>query len=139
MQSKGKYLFQLNFQVNVYVKPPISLPPTSDAGRNQEISLPLTWVTLDGSASKDDVNITFYNWTQVSGPNQVIKKSADNFQMHSTYLNNLLDLKFQIYKLVAHWLSIPRDLGSSPDGGEKIPHSFLSCNLIIELIHNYAK
>ena len=38
----------------------------------QEISLPLTWVTLDGSGSKDDVNISSYAWSQVSGPNQVI-------------------------------------------------------------------
>ena len=55
----------------MYVKPPISLPPTADAGKDQEISLPVTWVTLDGSASKDDVNISSYTWSQVSGPNQV--------------------------------------------------------------------
>jgi hypothetical protein len=59
-------------QVNVYVKPPVSLPPTAVAGKNQEISLPLTWVMLDGSASKDDVNISSFAWVQVSGPDQVI-------------------------------------------------------------------
>ncbi|XP_059086582.1 dyslexia-associated protein KIAA0319-like protein [Tigriopus californicus] len=57
-------------EVNVYVKAPTNLPPTANAGPDQEISLPKTWVILDGSASKDDVQVTKYNWTQISGPNQ---------------------------------------------------------------------
>ena len=37
-------------EVNVYVKPPINLPPTAHAGENQEISLPQNWVVLDGES-----------------------------------------------------------------------------------------
>lgn len=57
-------------EVNVYVKAPTNLPPIANAGTNQEISLPKTWVILDGSASKDDIQVTKFNWTQISGPNQ---------------------------------------------------------------------
>lgn len=55
-------------QVNVYVKPAINMPPTANAGKPQEISLPKTWVVLDGSGSRDDINITSWQWTQEKGP-----------------------------------------------------------------------
>ena len=38
--------------------------------KNRTINLPKNWVILDGSASKDDVNITSWSWSQLQGPNQ---------------------------------------------------------------------
>ena len=38
---------------------------------SSEISLPVNWVTLDGSKSHDDVNVTAYKWEQISGSNKV--------------------------------------------------------------------
>ena len=58
--------------VNVYVKPPSNQAPTSNAGSDQEISLPLNWIILDGSKSKDDQGIIKYTWTQVKGPNDAL-------------------------------------------------------------------
>ena len=43
--------------------------PIANAGKNQTINLPKNWVILDGSESKDDQNITFWEWTQLQGPN----------------------------------------------------------------------
>ena len=55
--------------VSVYVKPPRNQAPIANAGKNQTINLPKNWVILDGSESKDDQNITFWEWTQLQGPN----------------------------------------------------------------------
>ena len=38
---------------------------------SSEISLPVNWVTLDGSKSHDDVNVTAYKWEQILGSNKV--------------------------------------------------------------------
>ena len=54
--------------VRVLVKPPTNLPPKASAGEDQELSLPLPFLTLDGSASSDDNNITEYKWSLQSGP-----------------------------------------------------------------------
>jgi hypothetical protein len=68
---------ETSIKVNVYVKAPINQPPVANAGKAQKISLPQTWITLDGSLSKDDVNITVYLWEQLSGPNtaNIVKNS----------------------------------------------------------------
>lgn len=42
-------------------------PPTADAGPDQLDVEPWTVVTLDGSASFDDVGVTSYTWTQTAG------------------------------------------------------------------------
>ena len=55
-------------KVVVYVKPPTNLPPRAEAGPDQELSLPISVVTLDGSQSKDDGNISSYRWSVQSGP-----------------------------------------------------------------------
>ena len=54
--------------VKVYVKPPTNLPPVVNAGPDQELSLPLPFVTLDGSKSHDDGNITQFTWSLVTAP-----------------------------------------------------------------------
>lgn len=43
--------------------------PVANAGPNQTITLPTNSVTLDSSASTDDVGITSRTWTRTSGPN----------------------------------------------------------------------
>ncbi|KAL0984863.1 hypothetical protein UPYG_G00149670 [Umbra pygmaea] len=42
--------------------------PVAVVGPNLQLTLPVTSVTLDGSSSNDDHNITSYHWNTVSGP-----------------------------------------------------------------------
>ena len=57
-------------RVAVYVKPPTNLPPVANAGPDQSLSLPVSFVTLDGTKSSDDGNITVYKWAMLRGPQQ---------------------------------------------------------------------
>lgn len=45
-----------------------SEPPVADAGRDVTIQMPQDFVTLDGSKSRDDVEVVKYEWKQKSGP-----------------------------------------------------------------------
>ncbi|KPJ18756.1 Dyslexia-associated protein KIAA0319 [Papilio machaon] len=77
--SEGVYTFVLKVtdssgqvstaDVHVFVKPPTNTPPVADAGPDTFISLPQTWVILNGSGSHDDHRIVAYTWRCVSGPN----------------------------------------------------------------------
>ncbi|XP_026726314.1 dyslexia-associated protein KIAA0319 [Trichoplusia ni] len=76
--SEGVYTFVLKVtdssgqsstaDVHVFVKPPTNTPPIADAGSDVFISLPQTWITLNGSASHDDHRIVAYTWRCLSGP-----------------------------------------------------------------------
>ena len=59
-------------EVTVYVKPPSNYPPTAVAGEDQAHSLPLPFITLDGSGSRDDLNITAARWELLEGPRHVV-------------------------------------------------------------------
>ncbi|XP_026321245.1 dyslexia-associated protein KIAA0319 [Hyposmocoma kahamanoa] len=77
--SEGVYTFVLKVtdssgqsstaDVHVFVKPPTNTPPVASAGSDVFISLPQTWVTLNGTASHDDHRIVAYTWRCLSGPN----------------------------------------------------------------------
>lgn len=54
--------------MHVFVKPPTNQPPVAKAGDNITISLPQTWVILDGKNSTDDNKIVEYKWEQIDGP-----------------------------------------------------------------------
>ena len=54
--------------VKVYVKPPTNLPPVAVAGPDKELSLPLPFLTLHGSKSHDDGNITSFAWSLQTAP-----------------------------------------------------------------------
>ncbi|KAF5288345.1 hypothetical protein FQR65_LT12080 [Abscondita terminalis] len=79
--EEGMYTFSLKVtdsanqsstaEVHVFVKPPTNQPPVAEAGENMTISLPQTWVVLDGGKSKDDNKITSFRWEQVEGPSSV--------------------------------------------------------------------
>ncbi|XP_028168662.1 dyslexia-associated protein KIAA0319 [Ostrinia furnacalis] len=76
--SEGVYTFVLKVtdssgqfstaDVHVFVKPPTNTPPVANAGADVFISLPQTWITLNGSASHDDHRIVAYTWRCLSGP-----------------------------------------------------------------------
>ncbi|XP_075980361.1 dyslexia-associated protein KIAA0319 isoform X2 [Anticarsia gemmatalis] len=76
--SEGVYTFVLKVtdssgqsstaDVHVFVKPPTNTPPVADAGSDEFISLPQTWIILNGSASHDDHRIVAYTWRCLSGP-----------------------------------------------------------------------
>lgn len=55
-------------KVSVFVKRPTNKPPDANAGQNQTISLPQTWITLNASNTKHDAKISSYEWVQLSGP-----------------------------------------------------------------------
>lgn len=50
------------------MKPPTNQPPVAQAGDNITISLPQTWVVLNGENSTDDNKIIAYQWEQIDGP-----------------------------------------------------------------------
>lgn len=54
--------------VTITVLPPANAGPIAVAGNNQSITLPTSSTSVDGSASTDDVAVTVYLWTKVSGP-----------------------------------------------------------------------
>ena len=72
----GVYLFNLTVtdddgatasdQVQITVQ--VNQPPVANAGPNQAITLPTSSVTVNGSASTDDIAVTGYLWSQFSGP-----------------------------------------------------------------------
>ncbi|CAK1555617.1 unnamed protein product [Leptosia nina] len=76
--SEGVYTFVLKVtdssgqssiaEVHVFVKPPTNTPPVADAGPDAFISLPQTWITLNGSGSHDDRKLVAYTWRCLSGP-----------------------------------------------------------------------
>ncbi|CAF4879290.1 unnamed protein product [Pieris macdunnoughi] len=76
--SEGVYTFVLKVtdsssqsssaEVHVFVKPPTNTPPVADAGEDAFISLPQTWVTLNGTGSHDDRKLVAYTWRCLSGP-----------------------------------------------------------------------
>ncbi|MBO9684668.1 MAG: hypothetical protein J7502_18710, partial [Flavisolibacter sp.] len=45
-------------------------PPTVNAGNDQTITLPTSFVQLNGTASDPDGSIASYSWSKVSGPSQ---------------------------------------------------------------------
>lgn len=55
-------------EVTITVLSAANNAPIANAGLNQSITLPTSSVTVNGSGSTDDVAITAYLWTQVSGP-----------------------------------------------------------------------
>ncbi len=77
--AQGIYEFQLTVTdnsgatakdtVRVTVNPAPNVPPVSNAGPDQTITLPTNTVNLTGAASSDaDGTITAYAWTKISGP-----------------------------------------------------------------------
>ncbi|KAL4708995.1 hypothetical protein ACJJTC_005856 [Scirpophaga incertulas] len=76
--SEGVYTFVLKVtdssgqsstaDVHVFVKPPTNTPPVANAGSDAFISLPQTWITLNGSASHDDHRIVAFTWRCLGGP-----------------------------------------------------------------------
>lgn len=83
-------------EVHVFVKPPTNKPPTADAGENITISLPQTWIVLDGNKSKDDNKIVSYGWEQIQGPSIAVINSVNISQPNVTSLTKGI----YVFKLV---------------------------------------
>ena len=50
------------------------------------ISLPKTWIFLDGSQSHDDIAITWCQWEQTKGPNTAKFEDASKVKTNVTRL-----------------------------------------------------
>ena len=77
--TQGTYIYKLTVTdnsnatsstfVTIVVNPSVNIPPVANAGAGQTITLPISTVTIDGSASTDqDGSIATYAWSQTSGP-----------------------------------------------------------------------
>lgn len=55
-------------EVTITVNSAVNAGPVAVAGGNQTITLPTSTASVDGSGSTDDVAVTVYLWTKVSGP-----------------------------------------------------------------------
>ncbi|HEX2847695.1 MAG TPA: PKD domain-containing protein [Chitinophagaceae bacterium] len=56
--------------VTVIEAAPANEPPVADAGADQQITLPVSQVTLAGSGTDRDDAVLTYQWTKISGPTQ---------------------------------------------------------------------
>lgn len=76
---EGTYVFRITVtdddgasafdEVSVIVNPPAAnVPPTSNAGANQTITLPTNSTTIPGSGSDSDGSVDQYLWEQINGP-----------------------------------------------------------------------
>jgi hypothetical protein len=75
---QGVYKFELRVTDNngatgrdtmqVTVNPAGNIPPTANAGPDQNITLPTNTVNLSGSGTDADGTVTAYNWTKIAGP-----------------------------------------------------------------------
>jgi hypothetical protein len=63
---------------------PANFPPVANAGTDQSIALPSS-VTLSGSGSTDDVGITAYAWTKISGPSGDVIVSSSSSSTSVTF------------------------------------------------------
>jgi hypothetical protein len=67
--------------------------PVANAGQDQNITLPASSVTLNGSSSSDpDNNIAGYQWTKIAGPSSSVILNASSIQ---TPVNNLVQGVYQ--------------------------------------------
>jgi dienelactone hydrolase len=66
--------------------PPPNQSPTANAGNDQTVTLPQNSVTLAGSGTDPDGTISFYEWSQTSGPSQALIVSPYSA---NTVINNL--------------------------------------------------
>lgn len=73
-------------KVSVFVKRPSNKPPEANAGANQTISLPQTWVILNASNTTHDAKITSYEWVQMNGPTNSIILNKDQQVANATKL-----------------------------------------------------
>ncbi|XP_001352876.3 dyslexia-associated protein KIAA0319 [Drosophila pseudoobscura] len=73
-------------KVHVFVKPPTNSPPIAEAGANATTSLPINWVLLNGSESKDDIGIKTYQWRQLNGPNNAVILQSNTSMANATSL-----------------------------------------------------
>ncbi|MFT4022416.1 MAG: PKD domain-containing protein [Flavihumibacter sp.] len=74
----GTYTFRLRVtdnhgsysddEVNIAVQAKPNERPHANAGANQQITLPVSQVTVSGSGSTDDAGISTYAWKQTAGP-----------------------------------------------------------------------
>ncbi|HEY5371623.1 MAG TPA: T9SS type A sorting domain-containing protein [Hanamia sp.] len=86
--AQGVYNFQLTVTdnngaigtstVQITVIAPANIPPTSNAGPNQTITLPINNVNLSGSGSDSVGIIDTYQWTKISGPSAYNIVSPDS-------------------------------------------------------------
>jgi len=75
---QGVYVFRLTVtdnlgatgfdDVQITVNPVPNIPPTANAGPDQNITLPTNTVNLSGSGTDTDGSISTYLWTKISGP-----------------------------------------------------------------------
>ncbi|MEO6142080.1 MAG: T9SS type A sorting domain-containing protein [Ginsengibacter sp.] len=98
---EGIYQFELTVTDNkgsssistmqVIVNAAINIPPTSNAGSNKSITLPVNTVSLIGAGADTDGTITKYQWTKISGP------SIFNFVNASAAMTDVSGLLEGIY------------------------------------------
>ncbi|WP_247237862.1 PKD domain-containing protein [Telluribacter sp. SYSU D00476] len=64
----------------------VNKPPTSNAGVDQNITLPASSVTLNGTASDSDGSIASWQWSQQSGPNTAKLSGVNTAQLTASEL-----------------------------------------------------
>jgi len=94
--EEGVYRFQLKVsdivgqssttEVDVFVKPPANSELRVDAGPDLNITLPVNWITLDGSKSADAARFKKLSWKQLEGPNEAVFGGSQLSKVNATGL-----------------------------------------------------
>ena len=81
-----KKLFERVVNANIFALSPPNQPPVANAGPDQAITLPVSSLTLNGSATDPDGTIATHAWSFVSGPVTPTIVSAGNYSTNVTGL-----------------------------------------------------
>jgi hypothetical protein len=76
--------------------------PIAVAGNNQSLTLPTSSTTVDGSGSSDDVLVTQYVWSQISGPIAALIANSGNA---STGISGMTTAGTYVFRLTVYDVS----------------------------------
>ncbi|MBI1782913.1 MAG: hypothetical protein HYR66_16340 [Sphingobacteriales bacterium] len=94
--------YKISFTV-VSIPVQTNRPPTANAGTDKTITLPTNSVTLTGSGTDPDGNISSYQWTKIAGPTQFTIGSPNSA---TTSISNLVQGKYSFQLKVTDSLKL---------------------------------
>jgi hypothetical protein len=87
-----------NFNWLEFLQGVVNQPPSSNAGPNQIISLPVNTVTLNGSGTDADGTVVGYSWFKIYGPQE---GQITNFESAQTTVTGLIQATY-VFRLTVY-------------------------------------
>lgn len=106
-------------------------PPVANAGVNQNITSPTSQVTVNGSASTDNIGITSYLWTKTAGPGTYNITSPTSVSTTITGLTTAGVYTFRLTVSDASGLTSTDDMTVTVNAGNQAPVANAGTNITI--------